>query len=42
MLIFANPQLLSKARIGEAKRNWQDGRFPTVPGDEAEFIPLPE
>ena len=32
----------SKARIDEAKRNWQHGRFPKVPGDEAEFIPLPE
>jgi redox-sensitive bicupin YhaK (pirin superfamily) len=32
----------SKARIEQAKRDWKDGRFPRVPGDEAEFIPLPE
>jgi redox-sensitive bicupin YhaK (pirin superfamily) len=32
----------SKARIDEAKRAWQEGRFPKVPGDEAEAIPLPE
>ena len=29
-------------RIEQAKRDWQQGRFPTVPGDEEEFIPLPE
>ncbi len=28
-------------RVEQAKRDWQDGRFPTVPGDEYEFIPLP-
>jgi|SRR5579863_4735371 len=32
----------SKARIEQAKRDWQEGRFPKVPGDEAESIPLPE
>jgi redox-sensitive bicupin YhaK (pirin superfamily) len=32
----------SKARIEDAKRNWAAGNFPTVPGDEREFIPLPE
>ncbi|MGD9544118.1 MAG: pirin family protein [Methylocystis sp.] len=30
-----------KERIEEAKRDWREGRFPSVPGD-AEFIPLPE
>jgi len=30
------------ARIERAKRDWKDGRFPKVPGDDAEFIPLPE
>ena len=30
------------ARIEEAKRDWKEGRFPKVPGDESEFIPLPE
>jgi len=30
-----------KARIEQACRDWQDGRFPKVPGDAVEFIPLP-
>jgi redox-sensitive bicupin YhaK (pirin superfamily) len=29
-------------RIENAKRDWREGRFPKVPGDEHEFIPLPE
>lgn len=28
-------------RIEQAKADWQAGRFPKVPGDEEEFIPLP-
>jgi redox-sensitive bicupin YhaK (pirin superfamily) len=32
----------SKARIEQAKRDWKEGRFPKVPGDEIESIPLPE
>lgn len=31
-----------KERIEQAKEEWRQGRFDTVPGDEAEFIPLPE
>ncbi len=31
----------SKERIEQAKQDWQAGRFPTVPGDETEFIPYP-
>ncbi len=31
-----------QARIEQAKRDWQEGRFPKVAGDEIEFIPLPE
>jgi len=31
-----------KERIEQAKSDWKNGRFPTVPGDEEEFIPLPE
>lgn len=31
-----------KARIEQAKRDWKAGRFPKVPGDEDDFIPLPE
>jgi len=32
----------SLARIEQAKRDWQAGHFPKVPGDEVEFIPLPQ
>ncbi|MEO0798751.1 MAG: pirin family protein [Pseudomonadota bacterium] len=32
----------SKERIELAKEEWKRGRFDTVPGDEEEFIPLPE
>jgi redox-sensitive bicupin YhaK (pirin superfamily) len=28
-------------RIAQARRDWAEGRFPKVPGDELEFIPLP-
>ena len=28
-------------RIEQAKADWREGRFPKVPGDEIEFIPLP-
>jgi redox-sensitive bicupin YhaK (pirin superfamily) len=31
-----------KDRIEQAKADWKAGRFDTVPGDESEFIPLPE
>ena len=31
-----------KDRIEQAKADWKAGRFDTVPGDDAEFIPLPE
>lgn len=32
----------SRERINQAKNDWREGRFPKVPGDEEEFIPLPE
>ncbi|MET2827886.1 pirin family protein [Mesorhizobium shangrilense] len=32
----------SKERIEQAKEEWKTGRFDIVPGDEKEFIPLPE
>ena len=32
----------SKERIEQAKEEWRSGRFDIVPGDEKEFIPLPE
>ncbi len=31
-----------KERIAQAREDWKAGNFPTVPGDEEEFIPLPE
>lgn len=31
-----------KERIEQAKQDWVGGRFPKVPGDETEFIPLPQ
>ncbi len=32
----------SKERIEQAKEEWKTGRFDIVPGDDQEFIPLPE
>ena len=32
----------SKDRIERAKQEWKDGRFGLIPGDDKEFIPLPE
>ncbi|MEP3047532.1 MAG: pirin family protein [Roseibium sp.] len=32
----------SRERIEQAKEDWRQGRFDTVPGDAEEFIPLPE
>lgn len=40
--IFWNFVSSSKARIDQAAQDWKAGRFPKVPGDEIEFIPLPE
>jgi redox-sensitive bicupin YhaK (pirin superfamily) len=31
-----------RERIEQAKEDWREGRFPKVPGDEEEFIPLPD
>ena len=31
-----------KERIREAAEDWRAGRFGKVPGDDAEFIPLPD
>ena len=31
-----------RERIEQAREEWARGRFETVPGDEADFIPLPE
>ena len=32
----------SRERIEQAKQDWLDGRFGKIPGDDSEFIPLPE
>jgi redox-sensitive bicupin YhaK (pirin superfamily) len=40
--IFWNFVSSSQARIEQAKRDWREGRFAKVPGDEQEFIPLPD
>jgi redox-sensitive bicupin YhaK (pirin superfamily) len=32
----------STERLEQAALDWRAGKFPTVPGDEVEFIPLPE
>ncbi len=40
--IFWNFVSSSQARIEQAKRDWREGHFPKVPGDEQEFIPVPD
>ena len=32
----------SQERIEQAKKDWQQQRFGVIPGDDKEFIPLPE
>ena len=32
----------SRERIEQAKDDWRSGRFPLVPGDSDEFIPIPD
>jgi redox-sensitive bicupin YhaK (pirin superfamily) len=32
----------SRERIEQARRDWAEGRFGLIPGDDQEFIPLPE
>lgn len=40
--LFWNFVASSRERIEQAKADWKAGRFGRVPGDETEFIPLPE
>ena len=40
--VFWNFVSSSRERIEQAKADWKAGRFGKVPGDEEEFIPLPE
>jgi hypothetical protein len=40
--LFWNFVSSSRGRIEQAKADWKAGRFARVPGDDKEFIPLPE
>lgn len=40
--IYWNFVSSSQDRIEQAKTDWKARQFPTVPGDEVEFVPLPE
>jgi redox-sensitive bicupin YhaK (pirin superfamily) len=40
--VFWNFVSSDRDRIEQAKEDWTKGRFPKIPGDEEEFIPLPE
>ena len=40
--VFWNFVSSSRERIQQAKEDWRAGRFPVVPGDEVEQIPLPD
>lgn len=41
-IVWWNFVARDRARIEQAGRDWKAGRFDIVPGDEQEFIPLPE
>jgi hypothetical protein len=38
--VYWNFVSFSKERIEQAKDDWKNGRFPSIPGDDKEFIPL--
>lgn len=40
--VFWNFVSSDRERIQQAKEDWSEGRFPKVPGDENEWIPLPD
>jgi redox-sensitive bicupin YhaK (pirin superfamily) len=40
--VFWNFVSSSRDRINQAKEDWKALRFPPIPGDDQEFIPLPE
>ena len=40
--VFWNFVSSSRDRINQAKEDWKAQRFPPIPGDDQEFIPLPE
>ena len=41
-LIWWNFVSSTRERMERARRDWRERRFPVVPGDEEEYIPLPE
>ena len=40
--VFWNFVSSSRDRINQAKEEWKALRFPLIPGDDQEYIPLPE
>lgn len=40
--VFWNFVSSSRERINQAKEDWKARRFPLIPGDDQEYIPLPE
>jgi len=40
--VFWNFVSSSRDRINQAKEEWKALRFPLIPGDDQEFIPIPE
>ncbi len=40
--IYWNFVSSDKQRIEQAKEDWKNQRFPKIPGDDQEFVPLPE
>lgn len=40
--VFWNFVSSSRDRINQAKDDWKAMRFPLIPGDDQEFIPLPD
>ena len=40
--VFWNFVSSSRERINQAKEDWKAMRFPLIPGDDEEFIPIPE
>jgi len=40
--LYWNFVSFDKERIEKAKQDWREQRFPTIPGDNLEYIPLPD
>jgi len=41
-LIWWNFVARTRERLEQAQSDWREGRFPRIPGDDQEFIPLPD